>query len=120
MDGPSRNVDLPTSSLYISFWSQSSGAEPSFSSVFCEGSDDILLQWQLDGVVDSALAHQNGLNVAERGLRLVHQHFLGHLFAPLCPVQFVICVTVQGGPAEELGQRLHTQQDIQTRADNMT
>lgn len=54
-------------------------------------------------------AHQNGLDVAECGLRLVHEHFLGHLFAPLGPVQFVICVAVQGGPAKELGQRLHVQ-----------
>lgn len=108
---------LPTSSLYISFWSQSSGAEPSFSSVFCGGKRGHAVvvapsAWceVCFGSCRStwAKAHQDGLNVAERGLCLVHEHFLGHLFAPLCPVQLVIGVAVQGGPAEELGQRLHT------------
>lgn len=54
-------------------------------------------------------AYKDALNVTGCGLCLVHEHFLGNLFAPLCPVQFVICVAIQGGPAEELGQSLHTQ-----------
>lgn len=50
-----------------------------------------------------AAAYQNGLHVSQCGRRLVHEHFLGDFFTPLCPVQFVVCVAAQGGPAEELG-----------------
>lgn len=50
-----------------------------------------------------AAAYQNGLHVRQCGRRLVHEHFLGDFFTPLCPVQFVVCVAAQGGPAEELG-----------------
>lgn len=50
-----------------------------------------------------AKAYQNGLYVIQRGLCLVHEHFLGNIFPPLCPVQFVVCAAVQGRPAKELG-----------------
>lgn len=47
--------------------------------------------------------NQDGLHVIQGGPGLVHEHLLGDVFPPLCPVQFVVCVTIQGGPAQELG-----------------
>lgn len=48
-------------------------------------------------------AYQDALHVIWCGRCLAHEHFLGNIFPPLCLVQFVVGVTIQSGPAKELG-----------------